>query len=176
MRTKGLIQVYTGDGKGKTTAAVGLAVRARARGLKVCFISFHKDTDKRGPGEQAALEELGIDIFSFAKKHPRFHKEINPGEVRRECLEGLEFIMKIFREKKYDVLILDEINISLCDEFVKEEEVLETLDSKPENMELILTGRSATKKIIEKADLVSEIKNVKHPYALGTEGRKGIEY
>jgi len=176
MRAKGLIQVYTGDGKGKTTAAAGLAVRARAHGLKVCFVYFHKDAGQRGPGEQAVLERLGVDVSGFAKRLPRFHEGVDPGEVRRGCLEGLDFIMKIFREKKYDVLILDEINISLRDGFLKEGEVLEILDSKPENMELILTGRSAVDKIIEKADLVSEIKNVKHPYTLGTEGRRGIEY
>jgi len=173
---KGLIQVYTGDGKGKTTAALGLAVRAIGHNLKVCYIYFHKGPDTWEYSEHATLRKLGVDIFGFAKKHPHFFKEIDPNEIRKECLEGLEFINEFYQENKYDILILDEIVISLRDAFLKEEEVLDILDSKPENLELILTGRGATKKIIEKADLVSQINKIKHPYDLEIKRRKGIEY
>ena len=176
MKKKGLIQVYTGDGKGKTTAAIGLAVRARGHKLKVCYVYFHKDPEKWGYGEQRALEKLGVDVFGIAKKHPHFYREIDPDEIRKECLEGIEFIKKICREKKYDVLILDEINISLRDGFLKTEVVLEILDSRPEGLEVVLTGRGAPERIIEMADLVSEIKSIKHPYDKGVRGRKGIEY
>lgn len=176
MKPKGLIQVYTGDGKGKTTAAVGLAIRAAAHRLKVCYIYFHKNPNKRKYGEQRVLEKLGIDVFGFAKKHPRFYKNVNKNKIRRECLGALEFIKKIYRRKKYGVLILDEILISLRDGFLKEEEVLDVLDSKPQGLELILTGRGATKRIIEKADLVSQIKKMKHPYDLEVRGRKGVDY
>ena len=176
MKRKGLIQVYTGDGKGKTTAAIGLACRARGQGLKVCYVSFHKDPERWGCGENGVLKKLGVDIFGFAKKHPHFYKNIDPDDIRRECLKGMEFIKKIYREKKYDVLILDEINISLREGFLEENEVLDLLKRKPKNLELVLTGRNATKKIIEKADLVSEIKKIKHPYDSGVKGRKGIEY
>ena len=91
-------------------------------------------------------------------------------------MEALEFIKKIYQQNKYDILILDEILISLYDGFLTGKELLEILNLKPKNLELVLTGRGATKKIIEKADLVSEIKKTKHPYDLGIQGRKGIEY
>lgn len=176
MRRKGFIQIYTGNGKGKTTAAVGLAARAKGHDLKVCYVYFHKDPEKWEYGEHRVLEKLGVDIFGFAKKHPHFHKEIEPADIRKECLEGIEFIKRIYQEKKYDILILDEIIISLRDGFLKEEDVLGILDSKPEDLELILTGRGAPEKIIKRADLVSEIKNIKHPFDKGKKGREGIEY
>lgn len=176
MRRKGLIQVYTGDGKGKTTAAVGLAARARGHNLRVCYIYFLKSPEKWEYGEHRNLEKLGVDVIGFAKKHPHFYKDVPREEVRKECLAGLEFINKVYREGRYDILILDEINISLSQGFLKEEEVLEILDRKPEDLELILTGREAAPKIIEKADLVSEIQKIKHPYDLGVPSRKGIEY
>lgn len=172
----GLIQIFTGDGKGKTTAAVGLAIRASGHNLRVCYIYFHKDPEKWDYGEHRVLEKLGVDIFGFAKKHPHFYKEIDADNVREECLKGLELIRKIFQEKKYDILILDEINISVRDGFLKEEEVLDMLNSKPENLELVLTGRDAAQKIIERADLVSRIEKIKHPYDSGVKRRKGIEY
>lgn len=177
---KGLIQVYTGDGKGKTTAAIGLACRARGQGLRVCFISFHKPFKEwASANDQRMLQKIGVEVKRFAEKHPAcpFWKEkITPDSVRKECLEGLKFIKKIYQENKYDLLVLDEINISLRDGFLKEEEVLDILNSKPKNLELVLTGRGATKGIIEKGDLVSEIKKIKHPYDLGVKRRKGIEY
>lgn len=176
MRRKGLIHVYTGDGKGKTTAAVGLAVRARGHNLKVCYVYFHKDPEKWEYGEHRVLEKLSVDVFGFAKKHPYFHKNIDTADIRKECLEGMEFIKRIYQEKKYDILILDEIIISLRDGFLKEEEVLGILDSKPEDLELILTGRGTPEKIIKRADLVSEIKNIKHPFDKGIKRREGIEY
>lgn len=176
MERVGLIQVYTGDGKGKTTAAVGLACRARAHNLKVCYIYFHKDPDVWGYGEMESLKRLGVDVFGFSKEHP-FCKDVGTKEVRRECLRGLEFIKKdVYQQDKYDILILDEINISLRDGFLKEEEIMEILDSKPERLELVLTGRGAGEEIIKMADLVSEIKKIKHPFDRNIERRGGIEY
>jgi len=176
MKRKGLIQVYTGEGKGKTTAAVGLACRARGYNLKVCYIYFHKEPDRFGYGELRSLKKLGVNIFGFAKRHPHFYKNITPANIRKECLEGIEFIKRIFEENKYDVLILDEILISLRDGFLKEEELLDVLNLKPEKLEVILTGRDATQKIIKRADLISEVKKIKHPFDYGIKGRKGIEY
>ena len=173
---RGLIQIYTGDGKGKTTAAVGLAVRARGHSLRVCYVYFHKDPEKWEEGEFKILEKVDIDVFGFARKHPHFSRDVAPEDVRRECLNGLKFIKKLYQEEKYDIVILDEINISLRDGFLKEEEILEILEMKPEKLELVLTGRGATEKIVKKADLVSEIKKIKHPYDSGMQRRKGIEY
>ncbi|MBU1262221.1 cob(I)yrinic acid a,c-diamide adenosyltransferase [bacterium] len=173
---KGLIQVYTGNGKGKTTAAIGLAVRAKGQGLNVGYIYFHKEPEVWDYGEIRALEKLGVDTFGFAKKHPHFYKDVTFEEMRKESLAGLEFIKKLYGENNYDILILDEINISVQQGFLKEEEVLEIMEKKPEGLELVLTGRGATEKIIEKADLVSRIEEIKHPYSLGVQRRKGIEY
>ena len=172
---KGLIEVYTGDGKGKTTAVIGLACRATGHNLKVCFIYFHKNPERWGYGEFKILEKIGVDIFGFAKEHPHFDK-VEKEKLREECLKGIEFIKKIYKEKKYDVIICDEILISLRDGFLEEEEIIKIMEEKPENVELVLTGRYITEKIIEKADLVSEIKKIKHPYDKGIKSRKGIEF
>jgi len=176
MKEKGLIQVYTGDGKGKSTAAVGQAVRAAGHGFKIGFVSFFKDPEVFGYGEYESLQKLGVKTFIFARKHPHFYKELNLDEVREECLNGVELIKELFQDQSWDMLVLDEINITVRDGFLKEGEVLSLLDAKPEKLELILTGRGATEKVLEKADLVSEIKVVKHPYEQGIESREGIEY
>ena len=173
---QGLIQIYTGDGKGKTTSALGLAMRARGHGLKVCYIYFHKEPRKWEYGEHKILKKIGVKVFGFAKEHPYFFKKINPEKVREACLKGLGFVKGIFKSNNYDILILDEILISLRDGFLKEEEILEIFNDKPRNLELVLTGRGATDKIIENSDLVSEIKKIKHPYDKSTKRRKGIEY
>jgi cob(I)alamin adenosyltransferase len=176
MKKKGLIQVYTGAGKGKSTAAIGQAVRAAGHGFKVGFVSFFKDPEVFGYGEYKSLEKLGVKTFLFARKHPHFYKELNPDDVCRECSRGLEFIKELFQDPSWDMLVLDEINIAVRDGFLKEEEVFSLLETKPEKLELVLTGRGVTEKIIEKADLVSEVREVKHPYSQGIKSREGIEY
>jgi cob(I)alamin adenosyltransferase len=176
MNEKGLIQVYTGDGKGKSTAAIGQAVRAAGHGFKVGLVSFFKDPEAFGYGEHKSLEKLEIQTFLFAKKHPHFYKKLNPVDVCQECSEGLEFIKELFRDISWDMLVLDEINIAVRDGFLKEEEVLSLLETKPEKLDLVLTGRGVTEKIMEKADLVSEVREVKHPYSQGIKSRQGIEY
>jgi len=173
---RGLVQIYTGAGKGKSTAAIGQAVRAAGHGLKVGLVTFFKDPEAFGYGEYKSLEKLGIKTFLFAKKHPHFYKELNTDDVCQECSRGLEFIKELFRDSSWDMLVLDEINIAVRDGFLQEGEVLSLLETKPEKLELVLTGRGITDKIIEKADLVSEVKEVKHPYRQGIKGRKGVEY
>jgi cob(I)alamin adenosyltransferase len=176
MEKKGAIQVYTGTGKGKSTAAIGQAVRAVGHGFKVGFLSFFKDPEAFGYGEYKSLEKLGIKTFLFARKHPHFYKELNPDDVCQECSKGLEFIKELIQDPSWDMLVLDEINIALRDGFLKEEDVLSLLDAKPDKLELVLTGRGVTEKVIEKADLVSEVREMKHPYSRGVKSRKGIEY
>jgi cob(I)alamin adenosyltransferase len=176
MEKKGLIQVYTGTGKGKSTAAIGQAVRAAGHGFKVGFVSFFKDPEAFGYGEYKSLEKLGIKTFLFARKHPHFYKELNPDDVCQECSKGLEFIKELIQDPSWDMLVLDELNIALRDGFLKEEDVLSLLDAKPDKLELVLTGRGVTDKIVEKADLVSEVREVKHPYSQGIKSREGIEY
>jgi cob(I)alamin adenosyltransferase len=176
MQKKGLIQIYTGTGKGKSTAAIGQATRAAGHGFKVGFLSFFKDPEAFGYGEYKSLEKLGVKTFLFARRHPHFYKELNLDDVCQECSRGLEFIRELFQDPSWDMLVLDEINIALRDGFLKEEDILSLMEAKPAQLELVLTGRGVTEKVIEKADLVSEVKEVKHPYSQGIEARKGIEY
>jgi len=176
MKEKGLIQVYTGDGKGKSTAAIGQAVRAAWHGFKVGFVSFFKDPEVFGDGEYESLQKLGIKTFLFARKHPHFYEELDLNEVREECCKALQFIKELLQDQSWDMLVLDEINVAMRDGFLKEEELLSLLEAKSGKLELVLTGRGATERIIEKADLVSEIKEVKHPYGQGIKSREGIEY
>jgi cob(I)alamin adenosyltransferase len=176
VKQKGLIQIYTGDGKGKSTAAIGQAVRAAGHGFKVGFISFFKPPEIFGYGEYKPMGQIGIEVFHFAKKHPHFYKEVNSDQLREECLKGVEFVKELFKDECWDMLVLDELNIALRDGFLREEEVVSLLEAKPDKLELILTGRGATEEIIERADLVTEVKKVKHPYDQGVQGREGIEY
>jgi len=172
---KGLVQVYTGDGKGKTTASIGQAVRAKGHKFKVCFVYFFKNPKDFHYGEIEVLKELGIETVNLIPHHPHFYKNVTKEQMREDCLKSLESIKEIF-QKGYNMVILDEILIALQDGFLKEEEILELLERKPESLEIILTGRGATKKIIEKADLVTEMKKIKHPFNRGVKERKGIEY
>lgn len=171
-----MIQIYTGDGKGKTTAAAGLAMRARGQGLRVGVIYFHKDLKRWESGEVDNLKRLGADIFEYAKEHPHFHKNVPHEAIREGCLEAVDFIRHLFREKRYEMVVLDEILISVRDGFLKEEELLDLLREKPEATEVVLTGRGATEKLKDRADLVSEIKKIKHPCDRGIKARKGIEF
>lgn len=173
---RGLVQVYTGEGKGKTTASLGLACRARGYKKNVAYVYFHKNPLKHCYGEYNSLKKLDIDVFIAAKDHPSMTKEMTKSKARRDCLKGLEIVKKIYREDKYDLLVLDEINICLRDGFLKKQEVLGIIDKKPRNLELVLTGRSATQDIIKRADLASEIINLKHPYDNGITARKCIDY
>jgi len=176
MKGKGLIQIYTGDGKGKSTAAIGQAVRAAGHGFKVGFISFFKPPEIFGYGEYKPMEEIGIEVFHFAKKHPHFYKEVSSEQLREECSKGIELVKELFKDESWDMLVLDELNIALRDGFLKEEEVVSLLEAKPEKLELILTGRGATEKVMKEADLVTEVKKVKHHYDQGVQAREGIEY
>ena len=173
---KGCIQVYTGNGKGKTTAAVGLAIRALSHDFKVCYIAFHKNPKRWGIGEQKTLEDLGADLYRFAPDTPFFNKKSSASSLRKDCLDGLKQIETLFKENKYDLMILDEINISLWKNLICPEELTELIKSKPKNLELVLTGRNVPQNVIELADLVTEMREVKHYYSKGISARKGIEW
>ena len=176
MTRKGLIHIYTGNGKGKTTAAIGLAIRAVGHGFKVAYVYFHKDPKRWGYGEHKILRKIGVDVFGFARKHPHFYKKLNPNKVRKECLKGLRYIEAFYDSNKYDMIILDEIIISLRDDFLNKEEVMNIMKTKPKGLELVLTGRGAKGEVIRYADLVSKIEKIKHPYDSGVQRRIGIEY
>ncbi|AEA33470.1 cob(I)yrinic acid a,c-diamide adenosyltransferase [Hippea maritima] len=171
MKTKGYIQIYTGNGKGKTTAAIGLAVRAVGAGLKVLFVQFVKG---QFYSEHKALKQFeNITIKQFGR--PGFIHSKPSQEDIKKAKEGYEFVLKAFKENLYDVVILDEANIAVFFKLFSEEDLIELMDKKPQNTELIITGRYATEKVIEKADLVTEMREVKHYYKKGVEAREGIE-
>lgn len=176
MKTKGLIHVYTGDGKGKTTSAIGLAARALGGGMKVCYVSFHKRPELYGYTEMDSLKKLGATVLNFAKGHPHLDQKIDSEELSNEVKSGLNHISNLISKEKYDLLILDEIIISVRDKYLNEEELISFIKEKPEGLELVITGRSATDNMIEMADYVSFIKKIKHPYDNGVTSRKGIEY
>lgn len=171
---KGMVQVYTGEGKGKTTAALGLALRAAGQKKKVCMIQFMKG--KVNYGELRSAKKLpGFTIKQFGR--PTFVDKNNPAPADiKGAREGLAFAAKATNSGKYDIVILDELNVALDFNLVPLDAVVELISSKPEKMELVITGRYARPEIIALADLVSEIKEVKHYYKQGLQARKGIEF
>jgi len=175
----GYIQVYTGDGKGKTTAGLGLALRALGRGWKVLIVMFTKGGSDYG--EIHSFAKLSDDIKN------RF-KVINAGltrvvyknnmneDDRAEIQKGWEFAKNAIKNCEYELVILDEANIALDLGLIDLEDMLETLKNKPKAVEIVLTGRNAHQKVIDLAHLVSEIKPVKHYWDIGVEAREGVEY
>lgn len=171
---QGLVQVYTGEGKGKTTAALGLAMRAAGHGLKVYIIQFMKGWPYYGE-----LKTVGghpqITLRQFGR--PEFVDPEKPESVDREMAqEAFREARRVLVSGSYDVVILDEINVALKYELIELKEVLALMEEKPEHVELVLTGRYAPPEIIERADLVTEMREIKHPYKRGVKGRKGMEY
>lgn len=169
---KGYIQVYTGNGKGKTTAALGLALRAAGAGYKIFIGQFIK---KKKCSEHKALERFK-DLITVKQYGTGFLRGESPtGSEIESARKGLEEVKRIIISKMYDVVILDEINIATHYNLFSIEELLDVLDIKPRAVELILTGRYADKKIIDKADLVTEMKEIKHYKKKGVKARVGIE-
>lgn len=168
---KGYIQVYTGNGKGKTTAALGLSVRAVCSGKKVFFGQFVKGMKY---SELEAVKFLpNFKIQQFGRNTFIFDK---PTKADIEAAnQGLREIEQILISGEYDVVIMDEVNIAIFFELFSDDDVIEVLNKKADNVEVILTGRYATEKIIDRADLVTEMKEIKHYYTQGVQARKGIE-
>ncbi len=169
----GYIHVYTGNGKGKTTAAFGLAMRAAGKGKRVCIVQFMKPGNRYG--EQISADRLGIEIHSFGTE--RFVNKKNPREEDiRLAREALTMSREKLKSGDYDVVILDEVNVAMDFGLVPVEDVVDTLKSRNEKTEVILTGRHAPEQIVEIADLVTEMKEIKHYFRAGVVAREGIEY
>ena len=169
-----MIQVYTGDGKGKTTAALGQALRAIGHGMKVYMIQF---MNGRTYGELMTCERCLPDLTITMSGRDEFVKKGEPEEADlRMAREGLDLARQVVSEGKHQMLILDEINVAVDYGLLPLPEVLEFLRSCPREMEVVCTGRYAPVELVELADLVSEVREVKHHYNQGVEMRKGIEY
>ncbi|OOM80423.1 cob(I)yrinic acid a,c-diamide adenosyltransferase [Clostridium sp. BL-8] len=172
----GLIHIYCGDGKGKTTAAMGLGMRAAGRNKKVLLTQFLKDNDT---GELISIEKIGENFKVFkgapVKKFFKFMTEEEQIATKNEHENRFEEVTKKAIDEKIDLLILDEIIASTNLDLVSLEEVVSFLENKPEDLEVVLTGRNPNEKLIELADYVSEVKAIKHPYEKGITSRIGIE-
>lgn len=170
---RGCVQVYTGNGKGKTTAALGLALRAVGRGLKVCMFQFIKGGGKYG--EHLAAEKLAPLLTIIQTGRPGWVNTKDITEDRRTAQQALVQARELLISGEYDLFICDEINGSVGFGLIDVEQVLELISSKPEKTELVLTGRNADERIIEAADLVTEMREIKHYYKAGVPARTGIE-
>ena len=173
-KSRGMIQVYTGTGKGKTTAALGLAMRALGHGLKVYIIQFMKGNIRYGELETARQLSPNIVIKQMGRE--TFVDRDNPDKIDIELAQrAFQLAKEIVSEGAHDIVVLDEINVAVDYGLIPLHAVLELLDSKPHHVELILTGRYARQEVIERADLVTEMREVKHYYQEGIPSRKGID-
>lgn len=169
--SKGLIHIYTGDGKGKTTAALGLAMRASGQGLRVAFIQFLKG------------ERCGEHIF-VSKHHPFDIVQIGVGDsfkkskeqLGRESQQTMAHAEQEILSGSYDLVVLDEVFVAISQGLITIKQVLDLLDGKPSSVELVMTGRRAPPEIVKRADLVTEMLLIKHPFTDGITARRGIEY
>lgn len=171
---RGLVQVYTGNGKGKTSAAFGLALRAAGRGLKVYIIQFIKGGFDYG--ELYTVDKLpNLTLKAFGRGEFITAKPPDKEDVRL-AEQALQLAKQTVNSGKYDVIILDEVNVALTLKLIDLEEVLKLIQNKPNHVELVLTGRNAPVQVIDASDYVTEMREVKHPYSKGYQSRKGIEY
>lgn len=161
---KGLVYIYTGDGKGKTTAAIGSAVRAVGHGKRAVIIQFLKKGDY---GEKRS----SLEVYQFGREQFVFEPQERDYELARE---GIAFAEKVLKEHPF-LLVLDEINVALSMGLVDAGDVSNIIEGRGET-NIILTGRNAPREFMDRADLVTEMRNVKHPFDRGIKGRKGLEY
>ena len=180
MLEKGLVQIYTGDGKGKTTAAFGLALRAAGQGNKVLIYQFLKPPSI-DIGERFAVQLGAVRIRVESLDMPwdmskSFEDEKAVAEMQAAISDVLDRIAQTAKKRFYDVLILDEIIFCLSKNLAKFEDVKRLIDKRDSLVEIVMTGRGASKELLELADLVTEMKNIKHPFDKGTTARRGIEF
>lgn len=175
MKRKGLICVFTGNGKGKTTAALGAAFRAAGQGLKVLILQFMKK--QKNIGEIKALEcsELPIELKQYGYRLFFKSRACEPIDILR-ATQGLAAFQQAMESNTYDLIILDEINIAIDFGLIAFEQLRELIARKPNELHLILTGRNAPQELIKMADLVTEMREVKHHYNQGVQAQKGIEF
>jgi cob(I)alamin adenosyltransferase len=173
----GLTVVYTGTGKGKTTAALGTVIRAVGYGLRVFMLQFIKGSWHYGELDGA---KLLAPYFVMEPMGKGFYKIVDDKlpeeEHRKAAMAAADRALAILRSREYDLVILDEINVAVMTGLLPAQKVLEIIEAKPENVHLILTGRGAPPEVIDRADLVTEMREIKHPYQNGRLAQKGIDF
>jgi cob(I)alamin adenosyltransferase len=172
-KRKPLVVVYTGNGKGKTTAALGMLLRAWGRGMKVCMLSFIK-SETSNYGEERAARRLGIEMIPLGAGFTWLSKDLEKDRaLARRCWE-------VCKEKiasgEYDIIVLDEMTYPLTYGWLDIEEVLRTLRDRPRDLHVVITGRDAPQALIDFADLVTEMREVKHPFQLGIKAQPGVDF
>jgi cob(I)alamin adenosyltransferase len=173
---RGLIHVYTGEGKGKTTAAFGLAKRAAGHGRRVLILQFLKSRTKHS-GEIISARKTGIKVTRFeGQTTPLFEPEVKISELKQSIQKAINHTVKDIESDAYDLVIIDEFNTVLGCGYADMKDAERIIKAKPERLELVFTGRGAPAELIELADYVTEMRMVKHPYKKGVNARKGIEF
>ncbi len=177
MGKDGLVIVYTGKGKGKTTAALGMALRAVGYNYKVCMIQFIKGSWHYGEMTSSKRLEPEFELTAVGKGFVGIIDDKSPREEHEKiALDALQLSKEKIGSGKYDIIILDEINYAINLGLIKINDVLDLIKNKPQELNLVLTGNYAKKKIIEIADLVTEMKEIKHPFKFGIKAKKGIDF
>jgi cob(I)alamin adenosyltransferase len=171
---QGLVQVFTGNGKGKTTAALGTILRAAGHGLKIFAVFFMKGDYAYGEFD-ALLKLPGVEIFQSGLRKFTDPLNIKP-EEKEQAVSALAAARQAINSGNYDLVVLDEVNVALEYKLIEFDDVLKLIEEKPPRVEIILTGRYADNRMLEMADLVTEMVKVKHPFDKGIKARKGIEY
>lgn len=174
---RGLVIVYTGKGKGKTTAALGIALRAVGHGYKVGMIQFIKGEWYYGELTSSKRLEPEFDLIAAGKGFVGILDDDHPIEDHQKAANhAVDLAKEKLAEHAYDILILDEINYAAKLKLISEQDILDIIAAKPENVSIVLTGNYATESIMSKADLITEMREIKHPYQSGIKAKKGIDY
>ena len=172
-KRKALVVLYTGNGKGKTTAALGMLLRAWGRGMKVCMLSFIKEQTANF-GEERAARKLGIELIPLGGGFTWLSKDIEQDKaLARRCWE---LCKQKIASGEYDIVVLDEITYPISYGWLDVDEVIATLRQRPADLHVVLTGRDAHEKLIEFADLVTEMREVKHPFTSGIKAQPGVDF
>jgi len=178
MLKKGLVQIYTGNGKGKTTAAIGQAVRAAGRNKRIIIYQFLKPSSLK-TAERPLLEKLGIEIRTIDLDWDMKDSLNDPAvlkEMKEAITQTLEEIKTSAQNKKFDIIVLDELAYCASIQLADIDKIIEIINARDKNVEMIITGRDAPQKLIDSADLVTEMKKIKHPFDKGIKAREGIEF
>lgn len=176
LRNKGLVHIYTGEGKGKTTAGLGLILRSLGYGKKVCLVQFFKSKDF-DYGEHLALKGKfsSLRIIRYKDKHPMFEK-VKAAEIKRNIKNNFLKAKNLIISKKFDLVVMDEVINAVDAKFISAKDLISLIKNKPEKTELALTGRGNIKPFTKYADYISQVKKIKHPFDKGVMARQAIEY